>query len=290
MKEISIMDMKPFVRYARYTTINNKMEYPWYIPCDARMFYVLDGCGSIETEFTTHTMTKGDLLLFGPGTRYRYHTPKNFVKYVIINFDYISEYSNITIPVAPLHLDDTDEKKFISHVRFNDCKELSHPVFIQKKLDIAEKLHEIIREYSRKILYHEAKISSLFSEIIIDCVREVKLGNTDDGFKRINQILKIIHENYAEKITNVSISKEFGLHPNYISSMMKQYTGIPLHKYIIYVRISHAIDMLDTGQLSVTEVAEQCGFCDVFYFSRYFKQYMGVSPNEYKNRMKNIIV
>ena len=289
MKEISIMDMKPFVRYARYTTLTAKTEYPWYIPCDARMFYVLDGCGIIETENQTHTMTKGDLLIFGPGTKYRYHTPKNFVKYVIVNFDYTIECSNITMPVAPMHLDDADEKKFISHVRFNDCKELSHPVFIHKKLDVAEKLHEIIRESSQKILYHESKTSSIFAEIIIDCVREVKLKYVGNSSARVNDIIRSIHKNYDKKISNISIGKEFGLHPNYISSLIKQYTGIPLHKYILYVRISHAIDMLDTGQLSITEVAEQCGFCDVFYFSRYFKQYMGISPNEYKNQTKNRI-
>lgn len=286
MKQISINDMKPFIRYARYTTITNEISYPWYIPCDARSFYVLEGCGAIETESGMHIMAKGDLLFFPPGTKYRYHTPEDYVKYAIINFDYINESSNITIPVAPMHLHEDTDNRLISQVKFYDCEELSHPIYIQKKLDIAEKMHEIIREYSQKILYHESKAGSLFAEIIIDCVREVKLGNTIDGYARIKDVLKLIHENYNQKITNMSIGKEFNLHPNYISSLIKQYTGLPLHKYILYVRISHAIDMLDTGHMSVSEVSDKCGFCDVFYFSRYFKQYMGISPNKYKNQIK----
>ena len=287
MKPISLSEMKPFVRYARYTTITSKMSHPQFIPCDARLFYGLEGSINIEINDTIYTLTKGDLILFPAGTRYHICTPTDFSKTILINFDYTFENSHITIPVAPLHLKDQDDKRLLSPVIFDDAKELSSPIYIQKKLDIMDKLHEIVREYSKKILYHEVKTSNLLSDIIVDCIREVKLSNINDGYARINNILKMIQENYNKNLTNISIGKEFGLHPNYISSLVKQYTGIPLHKYILYARISHSIDMLGTGNMSVSEVAEKCGFCDVFYFSRYFKQYMGISPNEYKKQTKN---
>ncbi len=287
MKEITISEMKPFIRYARYTTITNKMTHPRYIPCDARLFYILEGNISIEAAGTLYILNKGDILFFGAGTEYQIYIPENYVKTILINFDYTNDNSHIYIPVPPQLYENATDDKLISPVEFGDVKELSSPVYIQRKFDIMEKLHEIVREYSKKILYHETKTSNLLSEIFIDCIREVKLSNSDDGYTRINNILMRIHDNYNIKLTNASLGKEFGLHPNYISYLIKQYTGVSLHKYILYVRISHAIDMLGTGQMAVSEVAERCGFCDVFYFSRYFKQYMGISPNEYKNQTKN---
>ena len=287
MKNISLSEIKPFVRYARYTTITHNMTHPRFMPCDARLFYILDGNLDIETNNMCYSLSKGDILFFGPGTEYQIHTPDDYVKTILINFDFTNDNAHLSVPIAPLHIDEANKERLISPVTFSDSKELASPIYIHRKLDIMEKLHEIVREYSRKILYHEIKTGNILSEIIIDCVREVRLSNTEDGYARINSILKLIHENYNQKLTNISIGKEFGLHPNYISYLIKQYTGLPLHKYILYVRVSHAIDILGSGQMSVGDVAEQCGFCDVFYFSRYFRQYMGISPNEYKNQIKN---
>ena len=74
----------------------------------------------------------------------------------------------------------------------------------------------------------------------------------------------------------------FGFHKNYISAMIKEYTGMPLHRYLNRVRISHALDMLNDGDIPIGEIARLCGFCDIYYFSRYFKSAVGVSPSEYR--------
>ena len=40
--------------------------------------------------------------------------------------------------------------------------------------------------------------------------------------------------------------------------------------------------------LSVNEVSETLGFCDQFYFSRYFKRRCGESPLKYRKRMRTV--
>ena len=54
------------------------------------------------------------------------------------------------------------------------------------------------------------------------------------------------------------------------------------NKYLIRRRIESAKSMLETQSLTVTEVAEICGFSDVYYFSKVFKQICGVSPSKWK--------
>jgi AraC-like DNA-binding protein len=68
--------------------------------------------------------------------------------------------------------------------------------------------------------------------------------------------------------------------------MIKGYTGMPLHRYLNHVRVSHALDLLTDGDKPLAQIASDCGFCDIYYFSRYFKQSVGVSPAEYRRRGK----
>ena len=54
------------------------------------------------------------------------------------------------------------------------------------------------------------------------------------------------------------------------------------NRYLTARRIEHAKTMLETKCLTVTEVADLCGFSDVYYFSKVFKQICGVPPSKWK--------
>ena len=51
--------------------------------------------------------------------------------------------------------------------------------------------------------------------------------------------------------------------------------------YLADIRIKHAIQLLEQNKLSVSELAEKCGYSDPLYFSRVFKKITGVSPSKY---------
>ena len=50
-------------------------------------------------------------------------------------------------------------------------------------------------------------------------------------------------------------------------------------------KIEEARSLLDASSLSVTEIAEQCGFSDLYYFSKVFKEHLGVSPRKYRSEI-----
>ncbi len=49
-------------------------------------------------------------------------------------------------------------------------------------------------------------------------------------------------------------------------------------QYLISLRLNYAENMLKSGEYSVSEVALQCGFSDIFYFSKLFKEKKGFRP------------
>ena len=47
-------------------------------------------------------------------------------------------------------------------------------------------------------------------------------------------------------------------------------------------KIEQAKDLLSAGGISITEISELCGFSDVYYFSKTFKQICGMPPSAWK--------
>ncbi|TVY09031.1 helix-turn-helix domain-containing protein [Paenibacillus cremeus] len=62
----------------------------------------------------------------------------------------------------------------------------------------------------------------------------------------------------------------------------QKYSGYPLNEYIHRMKIAEAKNILLNTETSVKELADALGFKDVFYFSRLFKKYVGVSPLNFR--------
>ena len=62
------------------------------------------------------------------------------------------------------------------------------------------------------------------------------------------------------------------------------------NEYLKNIRIKHATFLFAHGINSVKNVAHLSGFSDPFYFSSVFKKEMGVSPKEYKDKIKQKMV
>jgi len=107
-----------------------------------------------------------------------------------------------------------------------------------------------------------------------------------DAFIRANKILQFI-KNYVEEHINEDLSltklgEMLHFHPFYLSRMFKQVTGKNLTEYISQVKLRKAKEMLQRGEIRINEVASALGFETASYFTRFFKKYTGMTPNEYR--------
>ena len=274
--------IQPFIRYARFLRIDNLAQYPPFIPYDARFFYVTDGCGTIVVRGKRYTMLPGDLILINSGLEYYHEKPVKNVTYIAFNFDYTCNQSEISAPVSPDVKEIFDNNKIIEKVFFEDEKMLNDVVYLKNMQYVESKVVAIRKEYSKKLIFHEQKESILFAQVLIEIVRRLNSIVVSENKDIIEKIIDYIYENCAKNITNKDIGKKFGFHPNYVSLLIKSATGMPMHKYIMHARLSYSVELLYEGELNVVQIAQKCGFCDVFYFSRCFKNVFGVSPSKYK--------
>ena len=57
-------------------------------------------------------------------------------------------------------------------------------------------------------------------------------------------------------------------------------------EYLNYVRLQNGKELLKNTDNSVGEIAELCGFSNVYYFSNIFKNHIGISPNMFRKNMR----
>jgi AraC-like DNA-binding protein len=103
---------------------------------------------------------------------------------------------------------------------------------------------------------------------------------------RLGEIRNYIEEHYTEKILLDNICFLFGTNKTTLCQSFRKEYGITILGYIDALKIRDAKKHLDSGILSVTEIAEQMGFSSIHYFCRYFKHHTGLSPVEYRDRNK----
>lgn len=90
-------------------------------------------------------------------------------------------------------------------------------------------------------------------------------------------MLNYITENY-QTVTLREMAKHFHLNPNYLSSVLKEKTGLTFQNLLIRQRIQAAQQLLTNSSLPVTEIARQVGYDNTSFFYKKFREITGKSP------------
>ena len=110
-----------------------------------------------------------------------------------------------------------------------------------------------------------------------------EMSEEDDRFMR--SVMTFIEEHIADADINVAAMAEaVATSRSGLNRKLKSILGVTPLDLLREARIKRACQLLGKGNLNISEVAYQCGFSDPKYFSRCFKQTMGVSPTEYKKK------
>ncbi len=118
-----------------------------------------------------------------------------------------------------------------------------------------------------------------YSKTILDAPVEKSQSRVQDLYQGI---CIYIQENFHRQITRDSIATRFSISSNHLSRLFRQQGHMTLADYIAWVRIDRAKFMLKKYNFKLNEVSMRCGFKDVNYFCRVFKNRTGRTPTEYR--------
>lgn len=106
------------------------------------------------------------------------------------------------------------------------------------------------------------------------------------GYALFEAIRSFIEKNYQQPITRESVAADFYITPNYLSWLFRKEGHVKFSDYINHVRLERAKFLLKRFDLTIQEIAQQCGFNDSNYFCRIFKQKTALAPTEYRKQFR----
>ena len=277
-------DISLFIRHAsiRETLY---LSGQWKDP-DNVFTYIAQGSAEFILDGIKYLVSEGDAIIMHPFMPHIILTniSSSFIQYVI-HFD--------------LHFDPNRMK-----IKFLDEDYINLDEIIDKEM-----LFKTIQHVSSINILHRRKIQSLFLEMtksLKDCSPEshlvakfcfteiiyLYLKSLDNKHKSITKETKgwihikkaityINQKYYSNNIDNNEISNYVGVTPSYLINLFREQLGIPLHKYLTYVRIQKAKYLLEKGDLTISEIAYKTGFLSIHSFSKIFKRETGLSPSSY---------
>lgn len=149
---------------------------------------------------------------------------------------------------------------------------LLKPVEYKELYRVIEKAVRVIRDNQKEVQEQEA-----YSEL--------------DGGKHIGnivyeKILPYIRENFAKSFSVKDIAAYAALNPQYTMRLFKKTTGMSILEYVTKERIEAAKSLLKNTVFNNDMIAEKVGYVSANYFIRQFKRNCGMTPREYRKKIK----
>lgn len=100
--------------------------------------------------------------------------------------------------------------------------------------------------------------------------------------ERMKNMLQFIHEHYMEELTTPQIAKKAMISASECLRCFRAMIGTTPIQYVKQYRIQCAAELLKTTSMKVVDVGLQCGFQDMSYFAKTFKEMRGCTPQQYR--------
>ncbi|MBR5512804.1 MAG: helix-turn-helix transcriptional regulator [Ruminococcus sp.] len=135
-----------------------------------------------------------------------------------------------------------------------------------------------------------SELGEVYMRLIFIALEEGCLGNEAEisDIPRFNQLREIrseIYDNPAVQLSVDILCKRLGVGKTYFHKIYKTAFGITFRQDVIKSRINCACQLLTETKLSVSVVAEKCGYENESFFMKQFRQQMNCTPSQYRNKI-----
>lgn len=174
-------------------------------------------------------------------------------------------------------------------VFFDSAAPLSEEAFVQK---IANNIQ--IRHLFKKLFsvwvgkgdgYYLESLSLLY-KIFVEIQKENYIPQKQ--YLIIKPALEYIDEHFFKDKISINLLAELcGISTSYLKKLFIKRFGVTPSRYIIQRKINYACDLLKYERYSIAQTAFMSGYDNLYYFSRQFKEYVGISPTTYIQKYKS---
>lgn len=227
--------------------------------------FIEGGCRHLWCCGREYDLTRGDLILFNPRDNH-FCSPMN---------GELLDYRALNIPVETMKkaAADITGKEFIPHFNVNvvyhsDITTLLEDVYnavvsgaapFEKEEAFFFLLEQVLKEHARP--YEEREASFLDSAVADTC--------------------RYLKEHFSENITLEELTEQIHLSKSWLLHNFTKQTGVSPYRYLQSIRLEEARKLLEQGVVPI-DAANRAGFTDQSHFTRFFKDFTGLTPKQYQ--------
>jgi AraC family transcriptional regulator, arabinose operon regulatory protein len=236
---------------------------------DWLMVTTLSGAGYVKAGTEIHRLARGDIVLIAPDTAQEYGY-----------LDEDSGWSNVWVHFRPRPhwLDWLAWPQLSRGVMLVRTGEAFAPIEAE-----LVRMVEVSRSPGR--LRFDAALNSL--ERVLIAVEALSLGEGERQVDhRIRAAQEIVGARLSEPMDIGGLGQAVGLSRSRFTLLFTEQTGLSPQAYIEITRLARAAQMLQSSSWSVTQVAEDVGFANAYYFSTRFRRRYGMPPSAYREAFR----
>jgi AraC-like DNA-binding protein len=132
------------------------------------------------------------------------------------------------------------------------------------------------------LIEDEEQLSSWLRGSVVRIFEVVERHQTAALPSTVARALKIIREESGGELTRTAVARKAGVSPSHLTELLQERTGRTFTELVRETRIERACELLRSTELSMAEIAADCGFCDQSYFTHVFQKLKNETPKQYR--------
>ncbi|SFU88422.1 AraC family transcriptional regulator [Butyrivibrio sp. INlla21] len=233
-----------------------------------------DNC-SYEVNNLRYLLNEGDILLVWPAEVHAViNTPPNASLILQFSSEILTGLKDIDLisnRLRNIHVirrsDNTLHRKLYEEIR--SCYDIYHSGDMFIETQIKSKILDMLRTIAIHVMTNDDSDASHSS------------GSSDTYYK-IQKACSYIMENCTSDLTQQEVADYVNFSTYYFSRIFKEYTAESFNAFLTRHRLEHAVKLLASDSISITDVAFLSGFQSISSFNKAFSKSMNCSPKEYR--------
>ncbi len=160
---------------------------------------------------------------------------------------------------------------------------------IEPESDVQEKLGDLFNNF---FTYYENKdfdkLYPYIDELLTILIGSpTAISSSSLPSTHVNNIIDYVKNHFNEINGIEDVADKFYISKFYLCRTFKKLLGVSFISYLTQIKLKHALKLLTTTDLDVSEIAFECGFNSTSYFCNIFKKHFNTSPLAYKKITKS---
>jgi AraC-like DNA-binding protein len=146
----------------------------------------------------------------------------------------------------------------------------------------AERAYFEVPVVPKKQFQGAARLLDILASQLAESAPRLLLAKSPNDPEAVAAAKKFVLAHVAEPMTLKQAASHVNLSRNHFCRLFSHSTGITFLEFVARARVEKAKQLLEEGQLRITEVADRAGFQSISQFNRVFRRVAGASPTRFR--------